>query len=87
MSDQILAWCFTRSSFELLFLELGALGLVDFRIEKIFPTTGCEFFVTLQKGKLGLSVQEVQDRRLALLRGMVNDLAEQAGYMNRQAIG
>jgi SAM-dependent methyltransferase len=77
------AWCFTPSSFELLFLELGALGFVDFRIEKILPTIGCEFFVTIRKLKLGLSAQEIQDRRMELLRSMVNDLAEQAFYMNR----
>jgi SAM-dependent methyltransferase len=81
------AWCFTPSSFDLLLLDLGALGLVDFRIEEIFPTTGCEFFVTLRKRKLCLSAQAVQDRRMELLRAMVNDLAEQAIYMNRQVLG
>ena len=77
------AWCFTPSSFELLFLELGALALIDFRIEHIFPTAGCEFFVTFRKGRPGLSAQGLQDRRLVLLRAMVDDLARQAACMNR----
>jgi SAM-dependent methyltransferase len=70
------AWCFTPSSFELLFLELAALGLVNFRISDSFPTVGCEFFVTLRKGQPELAVP-AQDRRLQLLRAIAGELAEQ----------
>jgi SAM-dependent methyltransferase len=75
-------WMLTPSSYELLFLELGALGLLDFRIERIFPTAGHEFFVTMRKGKLNLSAQEVQSRRLELMRAIVDEQAEQANRMN-----
>lgn len=72
------AWCFTPSSFELLFLELGALGLVDFWIERTFQTAGCEFFVILRKGRLSLSKQQIQDKRQALLCNMIDEVAKQS---------
>jgi hypothetical protein len=37
------AWCFTPSSFELLIVELNAMGLIHFTPIKTFPTLGCEF--------------------------------------------
>ncbi len=43
------AWVFTPSSFDLLVLELGALGLIPFRVEIGYPSWGCEFYRTLVK--------------------------------------
>ncbi|HEY6619115.1 MAG TPA: methyltransferase domain-containing protein [Steroidobacteraceae bacterium] len=77
------AWCFTPSSFELLVLELGSLGLIGFRIAKLFPTEGCEFVVSLRKGRDDYAVG-IQDRRLQLLEAMVNDLGDQSKRMKRQ---
>jgi SAM-dependent methyltransferase len=70
------AWCFTPASFQLLLLELGVFGLVSFRIAKLFPTDGCEFIVSLRKGHNNLGT-DVQPRRLALLKGMVEELGDQ----------
>ncbi len=77
------AWCFTPSSFELLFLELGALGRVDFLIENTFETAGCEFFIILRKGALSLSKHQIQDKRQALLCSMIDELAKQAADIHR----
>ena len=40
-------WQFTPSSFVLVVLELAALDMIDFSVERSFPTEGCEFYVTL----------------------------------------
>jgi hypothetical protein len=42
-------WQFTPASFELIILELAALKLIDFTIDKVFPSGGCEFTVHLRK--------------------------------------
>jgi SAM-dependent methyltransferase len=77
------AWCFTPSSFELLILELGALGLIGFRIAKLFPTDGCEFIVSLCKGHPEDEVA-IQPRRLELLKAMVDELGDQDRRMKRR---
>ncbi len=41
------AWCFTPSSFRLLLHDLRSLGLTDFHELASFPTSGCEFYITL----------------------------------------
>ena len=76
------AWCFTPSSFELLFLELGTLGLIDFRIAKLYPTDGCEFIVSLRKGHDDREA-DIQPTRLALLKAMIKELSDQDRDMNR----
>lgn len=70
------AWCFTPSSFELLILELDALGLIGFRIAKLFPTDGCEFIVLLRKGRSDYGAG-IQSRRLELLKATVRELGDQ----------
>jgi SAM-dependent methyltransferase len=77
------AWCFTPSSFELLMLELSALGLIGFRIAKLFPTDGCEFIVSLRRGR-DVAVAEVETRRLELLKAMVDELGDQGRNMRRR---
>jgi hypothetical protein len=32
-------------------LELGALDAIDYAITRTFPTDGCEFYVTLRRGR------------------------------------
>ncbi|WP_146101520.1 class I SAM-dependent methyltransferase [Rhodopila globiformis] len=66
------AWRFVPSSFELLMLELARLGETDWRVERIMPTRGCEFFAWLCRGAVAhaaaLSPQEVDAQRIALLK-------------------
>jgi SAM-dependent methyltransferase len=77
------AWCFTPSSFELLVLELGALGLIEFRISRLFPTDGHEFFVSLCKGR-DQHGSDVQSRRLELLKAMIDELGDQDRRMKKR---
>lgn len=55
-------WRFTPESFRLVFSDLSKLGLTDMGIVKEFPTTGCEFYVTLGK------VATPEKNRLHMLR-------------------
>jgi SAM-dependent methyltransferase len=71
------AWCFVPSSFRLLMLELGALGMVDFQVERMFPPQGCEFITILRRGRLELPEAELKARRLQLLQQMIAEQGEQ----------
>jgi len=42
-------WVFTPYSILELFKALIKIDLLDFRVDAFYPTSGCEFFVTLQK--------------------------------------
>ena len=77
------AWCFTPSSFELLILELGALGLIGFRIAKLYPTYGCEFIVSLRKGREPYG-PDVQSKRLELLKATIDELGDQDRRMKKR---
>jgi predicted SAM-dependent methyltransferase len=46
-------WRFTPASFRLILCDLRSMGLLDLVEETEFGTVGCEFFVTLKKGKMG----------------------------------
>ena len=71
------AWQFTPASFELLVLELGALGEIDWRIDWLEPQPAMEFLVSLSRPRESFtSVDAVQTRRLALLRRMLMELRE-----------
>jgi SAM-dependent methyltransferase len=66
------AWHFVPPSFELILLELAALGETDWRVERISPTAGWEFFAWLRRGaraEIGsMSVDELQSQRSLLLK-------------------
>ena len=66
------AWHFVPSSFELILLELARLGATDWRVERVTPTDGCEFFAWLRPGggadAASLSVDDLDIRRMALLK-------------------
>jgi hypothetical protein len=70
-------WHFTPSSFELAILELSALEVIDFSIDRSFPTEGCEFYVTLRRGTVGYDDEELRTRRLELLRRTYDEFREQ----------
>jgi glycosyltransferase involved in cell wall biosynthesis len=65
------AWQFIPESFELLLLELARLGHTDWRVERITPPTGCEFYAWLRRGgqraAAALTSAQLTSRRLALL--------------------
>ena len=72
-------WVFTPSSFALAMLELSALNVIDFTVAEAFPTDGCEFFVTLRRGRVDQSDTNIlQARRIELQRRMLEELREQA---------
>jgi len=76
------AWFFTPASFELIALELGVLGVIDFHLVERFPTEGPEFFAVLRRGRPHFaSDASLQQRRLALLKGTVMDTREQIGLL------
>jgi SAM-dependent methyltransferase len=66
------AWRFVPANFELLLLELARLGETDWRIERINPASGCEFFAWLGRGgaavAASLTPQELAAQRLGLLK-------------------
>lgn len=63
------AWYFTPAAFELIVLELGQLGLSDWRIDSIDGPFGFEFFATLRRGALRYTdTAELQEQRMTLLR-------------------
>lgn len=75
-------WQFTPSSFELIVLELEALGLIDFQVIRSFPPDGSEFIVQLRKKDAGSgqSHEVLQEKRLELLKLIIDELGEQADY-------
>jgi hypothetical protein len=78
------AWCFTPSSFHLIILELGVLGLVPFGVRRVLPTLGCEFFVALDR-----NVQKAIDLdrcRQSLMIAGIRELSEQADYLERKPV-
>jgi SAM-dependent methyltransferase len=79
------AWHFVPSSFELLLLELGRLGETDWQVERITTTAGWEFFAWLRRGagtRIGsMSVEELDCQRMALLKRILLDTQAQIDYL------
>jgi SAM-dependent methyltransferase len=76
-------WQFTPSSFALVVLELSALEAIDFMIDRSLPGDGCEFYVTLRRGRVDYGDKEVlQRRRLKLQRSALEELGEQANMLD-----
>jgi len=72
------AWQFTPASFELLFLELGLVGMLDWHVVTIFPTEGSEFIALLAPGLAPFVAPETSDEeRMTLLRRMLVETREQ----------
>jgi hypothetical protein len=79
-------WQFTPASFELVVLELRALGVIDFHVVRALPTEGCEFCVQLRKGAGDIASEaDIEAQRLALLERTVEELGEQADYLRARA--
>jgi GT2 family glycosyltransferase/predicted SAM-dependent methyltransferase len=74
------AWQFTPASFELILLELARIGETDWRVDRITPAIGCEFYAWLRRGgraAAAVSAPELQARRLALLKRTLIETREQ----------
>jgi SAM-dependent methyltransferase len=75
------AWQFTPASFELLVLELGLAGFLDFHIVTTYPTAGSEFIVLLQPGAPHFAAPELGDeQRLLVMRRILMDTREQLDH-------
>jgi SAM-dependent methyltransferase len=57
------AWCFTPHSFRLLIHDLNSLGFINLKEVIFYPTTGCEFYISLSSAGKGAQMD-----RLELLR-------------------
>jgi SAM-dependent methyltransferase len=79
------AWRFTPSSFELLLLELAALGETDWQVERSSVAIGCEFYAWLRRGgktsAASLSPKALSDRRLNLLKMMMIEARAQIDWL------
>lgn len=81
------ASCFTPCSFELVILELAALGLCDLTVRTIYQTGAYEFYVLLDRQGVPMTEAdpgEITRRRQKLLRGMLDETHEQVELL-RQA--
>lgn len=77
-------WQFTPASFELLVMELGELGLIDWRIDWIKPRPTTEFLVHLRPGYVKFSTHELREKlRLQLQLEIIRELREQANWLLR----
>lgn len=54
------AWCFVPSSFRLIIHDLHDLGLIHFQEVEFFPTTGCEFYITLSQTGKGINKSRLE---------------------------
>jgi hypothetical protein len=76
------AWQLTPSSFKLVMLELLALNLTDWRIEKLEGPENFEFFVSLQRGSgARLAPEQLQAERQNLLFSQLAEAREQIDFM------
>lgn len=75
------AWRFTPAGFSLILLELGVLGLCDWRLDRLDGPEGCEFFAMLRRGEEDRSDPlRLAARRMELLRAHVAEMGEQARF-------
>lgn len=74
-------WIFTPNSFQLMVLELQALGLIDFAVTEIEPGDGSEFLVQLRKTNDTPDPADLHSRRLALLTASRRELAESVRFL------
>lgn len=68
------AWQFTPSSFALGVFELGLLGEIEWHVADITPAQGCEFLVTMRRGRPDFAPARTDAMRSAYLRAMMNEM-------------
>jgi tetratricopeptide (TPR) repeat protein len=75
------AWAFTPAGLSLIMLELAELGLVNWHIDTLSEPIGCEFHVTLRRGRVVCADPAERDaRRLALLRRQLVEMREKLDF-------
>lgn len=73
---------YTPSSFALIIFELSQLGLIPFDIERAFPTTGAEFYVSLRnRPPRRMSSARIKEERLRLMKVTVREIGQQARWL------
>jgi hypothetical protein len=76
------ATIYTPSSFALIVLELGQMGVLPFQIELTFPTSGPEFCVSLRHGTpVLLKPDKSKIERLRLMKNTIRELGQQARWL------
>jgi SAM-dependent methyltransferase len=76
------AWHFTPASFELLILELAAVGCSDWHIAWLSPRPSVEFMTRLERGRPQFATPQDRDRRrLELMKQILLDLREQTDWL------
>lgn len=75
-------WTFTPASFELLLLELQALGLAHWRVESLVECESVEFLAFLSRSTGGVPSETLlAERRMALLRRRCEEMRDLADWM------
>ncbi len=75
-------WQFTPASFQLLIMELGELGLIDWRIDWIKPRPFTDFLAHLRPGYTKYPTHKLREkRRLQLQLEIMHELREQANWL------
>lgn len=76
-------WFYTPSSFMLVVCELNYLNVIDWTVDCHFPSVGCEFFVTLKRGRATYaSDSDFNNQRLDLLKNMLGEIRTQQEYLS-----
>ena len=71
-------WVFVPASFQLMVVELVAMGYLDLRIEALAEAHDTEFYVWLRRGEEPGAAGDLQERRKRLLDRIIVELAEQS---------
>ena len=83
--DDVHAWHFVPSSFELLMLELGRLGATDWRIDQLTRAPNWEFFAWLRRGAVvefgALPAEALEAHRVTLLKRSLLETQEQIDWL------
>ena len=75
------AWQFSPSGFALAVLELGALGMIDWQIDRLHTPEAFEFFAFLRRGAtIFTSNEAMQAARLSLLNAQLMETREQIEF-------
>ncbi|MBS1602631.1 MAG: hypothetical protein JST42_08175 [Bacteroidetes bacterium] len=63
------SWCFTPTSFRLIIRDLGDLGFISLKEVDFYPSSGCEFFITLGRHGKGYT-----ENRLTALKQISSEI-------------
>ena len=76
------SWHFTPAGFSLVVLELAQLGIIDWHLDELYGSEGCEFFAFLRRGANPIADPVVlQERRMGLLREQLVEMRDQVDFV------